>query len=307
MIELPCRVEGNLFFAQPRTLGGHTLRLWVDTAGGIYLFDDVVRRCELDVRTVEEDGETLRVACLPALDPSASIPPPNNALGSLVVRPAADRPPLLGGHDGMLGQAWFRGRTWTLDYPGRRLLLHPTRPANFDDSAHGLDLTMPGGDVDAGPDELPSAFASLAVGLADASGEDASLMLLDTGATVSLTPDAHAELDDDEPLVRATSFLEACLFDDLRHAHPTWRVVERADRISGEITHGVYEPMMEVPSVRIAGHTVGPVWFTRRRSVDFEWMSSLAACELVGALGGSGLHTFRVHLDYPSRRAVFDR
>ena len=64
--------------------------------------------------------------------------------------------------------------------------------------------------------------------------------------------------------------------------------------------------MIEVPQVEIAGHKVGPVWFTRRADKNFtEWMSQWMDKEIHGAIGGDGLKHFCVTVDYPSAIAVF--
>lgn len=67
-------------------------------------------------------------------------------------------------------------------------------------------------------------------------------------------------------------------------------------------------PMMEVPEVAIAGHTVGPVWFTRRDDREFhEWCSRWTDRRVDGTLGGSLLRYFAVTVDYPGARASFVR
>jgi len=60
--------------------------------------------------------------------------------------------------------------------------------------------------------------------------------------------------------------------------------------------------------VVVAGRKVGPVWFTRRPDRAFdEFMSSLMDAPVVGALGGSGLRTFRITVDSAQGVAVFER
>jgi hypothetical protein len=126
--------------------------------------------------------------------------------------------------------------------------------------------------------------------------------LFDTGATIRLNEDAHRRLGG--PAERATSFLVASWFDRLRTGHPDWTVVEHADANVGD------EPMIEVPSVTIAGFEVGPVWFTRRADRNFhrpQGMSRWMDRQVDGALGGSLLQYFVVTVDYPRATATFSR
>ena len=65
-------------------------------------------------------------------------------------------------------------------------------------------------------------------------------------------------------------------------------------------------PMIEVPEVVIAGHKVGPVWFTYRPNPNFhEYMSSFTDKQVEGALGGNALRHFRITVDYPNAKAYF--
>jgi len=112
---------------------------------------------------------------------------------------------------------------------------------------------------------------------------------------------ALAALRDGRAAERATSFITASNFEKWRQAHPDWRVIENADM-------PLNEPMIEVPGIAIAGHTVGPVWFTRRADKNFhEFMSRFMDKRVEGAIGGNALRHFRVTVDYPGAVAVFER
>lgn len=126
-------------------------------------------------------------------------------------------------------------------------------------------------------------------------------LLFDTGATTFLTDTAVTALRDGGAAERATSFITTSTFEKWRKRHPNWRVIEQA-----EITTG--EAMIEVPSVTVAGYTVGPVWFTRRPDKNFhEFMSKFMDKRVEGALGGNALRYFRVTVDYPNAVAIFER
>jgi hypothetical protein len=66
--------------------------------------------------------------------------------------------------------------------------------------------------------------------------------------------------------------------------------------------------MIEVPEVRIAGQSVGPVWFTQRPDAAFhDFMAQWMDRPVDGALGGSAFRFFRMTVDYPRARASFVR
>ena len=67
-------------------------------------------------------------------------------------------------------------------------------------------------------------------------------------------------------------------------------------------------PMIEVPRMTIAGHEVGPVWFTGRADRAFhEYMAQWMDRPLDGALGGSAFRYFRVLVNYPEAYAEWAR
>jgi len=299
-VELPAVFYGNRIFVAPKTTEGETLHLYTDTGGGLFLQEPAVERLGLPVREVTRDGATVRLAPLPELDPDTWIPPvpgeddPSfpEVDGLLYVIPAGQT--ISGVGDGMLGQAWFGDRVWTFDYPGKRLYFHPfskdlaphpthTVPLGFKTDGDGRRLT-----------HFPSLEATI-------DGETLPF-LLDSGAMVHLTDEAHAVLDDGEPATRATSFITGTVFERWRRRHPDWQVIENADRtLAGE-------PMIRVPEVTLAGHTVGPVWFTRRPDRNFhQFMARMMDRRVEGALGGSLFRHFVLTVDYPGARAIFRR
>jgi hypothetical protein len=94
----------------------------------------------------------------------------------------------------------------------------------------------------------------------------------------------------------------ASLFDRLRAAHPEWRVLRGASPYRGGA------PLLRIPEITIAGHTVGPVWVERRPDRAFEQMARRSLDQPVqGALGGSLFQYFRVTVNYPDAWASFER
>lgn len=126
---LPVDYVAGRFFVCPVTADGESLRLFTDTGGGLFITREAVRRLRLPVAEVTVGSDTFAVTDLPAFTESASIPPvvteadPRHEQfrGRIFVQDADER---LAVDDGMLGQVWFGGRTWTFDYPAGRLLVH---------------------------------------------------------------------------------------------------------------------------------------------------------------------------------------
>jgi hypothetical protein len=124
-------------------------------------------------------------------------------------------------------------------------------------------------------------------------------VLLDTGAETLLTDAALRSVGDDLPAFRASSMIQASVFDAWHRRHPDWRWIDDAETV----THA---PMIQVPGVEIAGYTVGPVWFTRRPDANFTtFMSSMMDAPVVGSIGGNALGAFRMTIDYPRAAATF--
>lgn len=281
---IPTTFSENRFLARPVTATGDTMALFTDTGGGLFLFPDAVERLGLETDADNEVG-------LPAFRTDAAIPAPlGSSDGRIFVLDA--REPGAADWDGMLGQAWFADRIWTFDYPGRRLLLWPdsARPADAD-ADHTVTL---GFKSDSAGKRILS-FPRIRI---EIDGDSLDL-LLDTGATVRPAREARSQLGLTSEEI-GTSFMISSIVDGWRARHPDWRVIENADPgVPGMA-------MIEVPSISLAGHTVGPVWFTERPDANFhEFMTQFMDRRVDGAIGGSALQYFRVTVDYPRATAVF--
>lgn len=290
--------DADRWFLELEAANGGALSLYTDSGGGSWIYDVAAERAGLEVQSGDIDGSDARYVQFAPLataagapDFGAADPRTGVARGTLSVRPYRRAPgdvQYAGFRDGMLGQEWFAGGVWTFDYPNRALWRHPDAEALAFPRAHTVKLGFKPG----------LALASLTATI------DGELVpfLFDTGAMIRLTPEAHAALADDAPVERATSFLVAGRFDAWRAEHPDWRVVENAD------AHADGEPMMEIPTIRIAGFDTGPVWFTRRDDQNFHtFMAQWMDVKPDGALGGSALRELVVDVDYPGERARFRR
>ena len=269
-VVLPVRVQGERFYLDVPVHARKSSLFLTDTGGGTLVWADVAPR---------GDWTALRSGL------SAVAPAPRGQPGLRVVqRPgaAADEGPSVG----MLGQAWFAGRTWTFDYPGQRLLWRVAGDLPAGSRAavyfrHGVLGRL--------------AYPRITVAI---DGQEHEL-LFDTGATLFLSATALAALNDGGPAERAGSFIAARVFDDWHARHPDWRVLRDADTKFPSL-------LIEVPEIVVAGIRVGPVWFTRRGDENYRWMSQWTDQPIVGALGGSALRYFRVTLDYECGSAVFE-
>lgn len=291
--ELPAHFEAHRIYVHPVTAEGDTLRLYTDTGGGgPFLLDATVERLGLpivDTVTVEQ-GRPAPRAKLPDL---RTIPTVRE--DRAYVFPANAMFEHYG--DGLLGQSWFADRIWTFDYATETLRLHPPAEGLAFDPAHTVPLGFKTDSTGARVNSFPSVEATI-------DGETYAF-LFDTGAELVLTDSARAVLGG--PKAQGTSFIVASIFDRWRGEHPDWRVIEGAQRI-GRPPRSIDVPIIEVPAVTIAGHTVGPVWFTKRPDANFHaYMSSMMDRRVEGALGGSLFQYFAITVDYPDARAVFER
>ena len=290
-VELPVVVEEDRFFLQTKTAAGAELRLFLDSAGGMFLTKRAVDRLRLPVKRLpspaSEAGGDLDTVPFPQFY-DARVPRPQQDPFPVLDDDALDRA------DGMFGASWFAGRVFTFDYAGKRLWLRSAGDVPSVPAAHRLPLGLPR-DA-AGSPSSPYGRLQMQV---DGATID---MLFDTGATVTLTDAAKQQLGG-AATERATSFIIETVFARWRTAHPDWRVIDAADRGLGGA------PMIEVPKVTIAGHDVGPVWFTRRPDQSFhDVMARMMDRPSDGALGGSALRHFqRVTVDWANATAVFEK
>ena len=124
-------------------------------------------------------------------------------------------------------------------------------------------------------------------------------MLLDTGATSVLSPEAIAIVEPG-PAVRASAFAAAHLWDGWRSKHPDWRVI-----VGGEAN--TRADLIGVPHVWIAGYDVGTVWFAKRPDPVYDVMMKAIMDKPVRAsIGGAAFRPFKLTLDYVNQRVTFE-
>lgn len=290
--ELPAEFVENRIYVTAATSTGDSLRLLTDTGGGraFVLTRPAMERLGLSVTdTLSRGRRSIPITTAPSFRTDGPVPSTSTER-ALVAPPRRAR--LVGYDDGRLGQSWFADRVWTFDYGAEQLLLHESTEALSFAPTHTVDLAF---QTDASG-QRTSHHPRIEATIADSTHS----FLFDTGATTILTDSAQSVLGGSKR--RAVSYVTASLFEHWHQEHPEWRVVDRASAYPG------HPPLIRVPEVTIAGHSVGPVWFERRPDRVFRQMMAQSMDQPVdGALGGSLFRHFRITVDYPGARAHFQR
>ncbi|HEX2210793.1 MAG TPA: hypothetical protein VHG93_24130 [Longimicrobium sp.] len=290
--------EGWLFIAEPVTVNGERLRMRTNTGSGpASVTPEAVQRLGLMVDTVRlpptpviRRERRVRSVTMPAFRGDAFIPPPAaspHAGHLIILERGTDAEPWM---DGYLGNPWFARRTWTFDFQRGELWLRPPGDLPRVPAAHRVPLgfkrrrNYP-------VEWLPRIRVQI-------DGEPVDL-LLSTGIDDVVSEGAMREMGLTGPSRQAMSSVKGDLFNRWRARHPEWRVIENA------VDRGMYA-VIEVPEVRIGGHTVGPVWFSSH-GAGTEWLSNWTDRPVVGFLGANVLRHFRLTVDMERGIAVFER
>lgn len=289
------KFEAGRLLAAPVSQDGDTTFLFLDTGGGGNLLSDAVAaRLGLPVRT-EPNGA--RTAPAPGtgtwrdLPLARSGPPAPGRFHVVSAERSPMQPLFVTALGGLLAGGWFADRVWTMDYPHHQLWLRDAPPRET--GREWIPIYLRTDAQGRHPTNLPRLRVVV--------DGDTLDMLLDTGASTRLTDSALSVIGDGGPAGRATSFVTAEWFDRWHARHPDWPTVEHADIVSGF-------GMIRVPTVRVGGTDVGPVWFTMRATRDFHAdMDPMMDRPIDGALGGSALQYLVVTLDYPNARACFEK
>jgi hypothetical protein len=272
-VEVPARFVADGVYVDLPLANGKLIHLYTDSGGGsVIVARSAAKRVGLKLHPITDPdlkaelGPGVSAAEKPAL--AEGLPQLPDRI--FVVARAAQIPAWPEQGDGFLGAKWFEGGVWTWDYR-RHKLWREGASWRSDDEAHEVPLgfkTLPNG-------SRPNNFARIEVKI------DGRVvpMLLDTGAETLLSEHALEALADGGPALRATSMIEATIFDDLHAQHPDWRYVQDA-----QVT--TKAAMLLVPGVEIAGFRTGPVWFTRRSDSAYQkFMSPMMDEPVVGSIG----------------------
>ena len=289
---LPAEFRAHRIYVHPVTERGDTLELYTDTGGGRLplIAESAVETYDLSIAdTVQRAGRELPVVSFPEFSSETSIP--SGPTGRFFVYPFGRRAKMTGLQDGLLGSGWFDGRVWTFDY-GKDALILRGDPDEIDWSPpHTVSLGFKPDSTGERANSFVSAEARI--------GGTTYAFLFDTGATAVLTEKGRERLGG--PTRQATSFVTTSLLERWTSEHPDWSVIEGASQFPTS------PRMIRVPELTIAGHSVGPVWFEERPDRAFHGaMSDRLGHRVEGALGGSLFKYFRITVDYPRGRALFE-
>lgn len=297
---IPAYFETGRVLAAPRTTRGDTAYFILDSGGGFNaIMDKRAAALHLDTKSVGSGNDTGTVVPLASFVDPASLPAPVAGYphdGTLVVTDALTNmvPHYVVPITGFLGGGWWADRVWQIDYLRHELwqYQHSVLKAGSA-NAHVIPLAFRTNRSGV----RPTNFARIRA-LIDGDSLD---LLFDTGATTMITDSARAVLGDTGPKGRAGSFISASVFDRWHARHPEWRVVERGEA-------GTRAALIEVPSMQLAGYSVGPVVWEKRDNTPFhKLMDPLMDRPIQGSLGGAAFQFFSITIDYPSSLACFER
>ena len=287
---IPTRYVADRFFAAPVSQRGDTILMLMDTGGGnVFVSTSELERMGITPKFmfVEQRDSFFTGGAFPKFRDDASIPAPLGTPRGQIFGVGSGSMAELGGA-GMVGHNWFAGRVWVLDYPNQRAAYYETPPAPKPFGPHTIPMTL--------KKPLTRDDPRIQV-VVDG---DTVEMLLDTGATTELTPEAIAA-EGEGPKVRAGAFAAARLWDKWRSKHPDWPVV-----VKGEVYSKA--DVIRVPSVSIAGFDVGPIWFSKRPNGVYDgMMKAIMDKPVLASIGGAAFRPFRLTLDYVNQRVTFEK
>ena len=293
---LPAHFENDRLYGTPVLPRGDTAVIFLDTGGGTLVWEPYVKWMGLTIDSiVGARGAKIPVTEFPAFRNDRTLPSiaAKSVYGNHLVVRSADPTGFVAwiarSTQAQFGATWFGDRIWTFDYPGNRLLLHDASPPSSVPPEHQVPVRFRTDSGGARIDHSPQIDVMV--------DGDTLAMIFDTGATIWLTAAARSQLHDGRPSERATSHVQSWWFARWKQRHPDWPVIEAADQLTRAT-------LIRVPSVRIAGYDVGPVWFS---VLGGPAEAPPGAGRFGGTIGGNVLREFSVMLDYRRGIAEFTR
>lgn len=304
-------IRGERFYIKIPIENGDSLSAFGDTGGGLsMLFPATIEKKNLQskVRTGLLKG-VMPMDYLPFGDlvKAPNFPAPYPLRRFVIRRPFARVsepylvvPPMddelrymmqsMPGTEAFLGQSFFMGRAWTIDYRKREIWMNTPLSESAIDQPNvqkiGFKKNSNGESIYGHP--------SMVI---DVDGQMIDV-LFDTGATIVLSEEGKKQMNTDLQTIGA-SFIAASVFDRWRTQHPDWKYYPKAD---------MSKDVIEVPIIKIGGIEVGPVLFSKRP--DENWSKGMIRSMdkvVKGAVGGSALKYLKVTIDYNSELIGFER
>jgi hypothetical protein len=299
-------INGERFYIKMPSVTGDTLLAYGDTGGGISMvLPAVVEKENLKdhVKNALAKGfmpvkyilfnDAIKTGIIPApelprqmilrryfsrvTDPFLFIPPMDDELKFISQSLSFDI---------FLGQNFFMGKSWTIDYIHRQIWVNTPLTPGDGVQKIGFKKNSSGENIFGHP--------SMVI---EVNGETIDV-LFDTGATLVLSESGKKVFNTTEKTLGG-SFIAASIFDKWRKEHPDWKYYEKAD---------MNRDVIEVPVVKIGNYEVGPVLFAKRP--DENWSEQMIGSMdkvVKGAIGGSGLKYLKVSIDYNSELIRFEK
>ena len=287
---IPTRYVADRFFAAPVTQQGDTLVMLMDTGGGnVFVSKRSLERLGITPKfvTIAEGDSIWDGGQFPQFKSGASIPPALGTPRARIFGFGNGLPGDLGG-EGMVGHNWFAGRVWVFDYPHHQVSYFETAPTPKPFGPHTIPMTL--------KKPLTRDDPRIQVIVAG----DTVDMLLDTGATSVLSPEAITIVGAG-PAARASAFAAARLWDGWHQKHPDWRVIT-----GGEAN--MHADLIGVPNVNVAGYDVGTIWFAKRPDGVYDgMMKAIMDKPILASIGGTAFRQFKLTLDYVNQRVTFEK
>ena len=171
--------------------------LFIDSGGGgVWVIKPVLERLGYKPKfeSVEEGDSVFTGGKFPKFKAGASIPIPLGVPDTSMFGFGAAPMSIMEGAVGMLGHTWFAGRVWVFDYPKHQLSVYEATPPARPFGPHTIPMTL----------KKPLSRNDPRIQV-DVAGDTID-MLLDTGATSELTPEALAVMGPG-PSTRASAFV----------------------------------------------------------------------------------------------------
>ncbi|MEN0051923.1 MAG: hypothetical protein AAF806_32960 [Bacteroidota bacterium] len=279
--------EQNRIFLNVPTPNGQQVKFYTDTGGGKIINPATPDKLGLTIDSLREGERVMEVVNLSSFLEAQTLPPTISP--QFVFR---KKSPFEEQTDGMLGANWFANKIWRFDYQNQQLSWVKAWNPKAANPQHTVQL----GFMKNALGKHSTHFPRISIIIEG----DTIQTLFDSGATAVLNKEAKGQIGDYYAI--GASFIVASFFDKWKAQHPEWKVFEGGDAL-------LKEDMIEVPKMTIAGHTVGPVWFARRKEENFtQFMSKWMDETIHGAIGGSCFQYFStIVVDYPKELAYFQK
>ncbi|WP_299771914.1 hypothetical protein [uncultured Pseudoteredinibacter sp.] len=292
---LPSEFKNNLVYLTPTLTDGTKIRFYTDTGGGWNVISQELFD-KYQWPSIEKASKRgpVKLSSMPNFSKGKAIPKGglNNFMeGHLFIAPSSKIDDGKLGYDGFLGGRWHAEKIININYPEQQFAVLdqlPKSSARMEALNLGFQKDQHG--------NYTTAFPRMPVTV---DGQSLDL-LLDTGAQATLSSKAKSIIDIAGNTM-AASFMVASVFDQWRAKHPEWKYIEAGDDY-------IKEAMIQVPEIKIATFSVGPVWFARRTDDNFhKHMSAMMDKKIDGALGGSAFQYLNMIIDYPAEKLYLEK